>query len=238
MDLCDRKNLIKESALHNNYNGAMIYRLIDSDLIDNIIKKLGNRKIRSSIFKLSEKGYLTSEENFINTLSEFIDFFSYSFPTLQRKELFILNLLDEVVPPFLMSSYYCGDYMHVKYFNYNMKKLCVTNFYNGIKVVYDEYRDFFIDKNISTKIILTNKNIDNLFKLLQEFVLANCKFSDKIDRPMNCLFTDFKIYISDKYTAITAATKARAKEDYIIYYDELISRYNQSIDEVRKLLNR
>ena len=238
MDLLDRKNKLKEIALNNNYNGAMIYRLIDSDLIDNIIKKLGNRKVKSSMFKLSEKGYLTSEENFINTLSEFIDFFCYSFPTLQRKGLYVLKLLDEIVPSFLISNYYCGDYTHIKYFNYNMKKLCVLNFYSNIKVVYNEYSDFFIDKGISTKMILTSKNIDRLFKLLQEFVLTNCKFNDKIDRPMDCLFECFELYIDNKYMVVNDDTKAKAKEEYIIYYDELISNYNKKIDAVKKLLNK
>lgn len=239
MSINEKKEELKSLSLKEYPNGCMLYYLLDKGMIDHIVLKLKNNKVKSKYFVLSNKGYLTSEENFINTFMEFIDFFDSSFPTLKNKIIYISDVLEEKVPNFMINSYYFGDYDYIKYFDYNMKKICVENFYNNIKVVYDEHKDFFKSHGISNKMsLISRKNVDRLFELLQEFVW--CCYNLNYIRPLDYLFIYYNQYVKEYGTTGMSIVdkEKKAKEDFVIYYDELINNYIRNIEKLKAFLNK
>jgi len=235
MDINKHRQELMKISLNEYPYGTMIYFIIKSELVDDIIKKIKNGKIKSKYFKISNNGYITTDENFINTFYEFIDFFEKAFPPLYYKIRYIIILLDEKVPSFLLKDYYYEDYK-ITYFINEFKKLCIENFYENIKIIYNDFQSFWKKKKITRRMNLKNdENINKLFQLLQEMVWCNYRASQQ---DLSLLFTSYRIYVKDYGSNKIKPSKKEeiSKDNYISSYETLINNYNNNIESIAKIL--
>ena len=115
-----RKDKMLKIVFNGDYNSndAIIYKFLLKSTLDELIGKLNDKKtkcIKSTICNYTGKGFLTSEEQFLDLLNNFIARFKTDFYFLGSYEILILQLILEN-----------GKNDFIKYFKYN---IVIINFY-------------------------------------------------------------------------------------------------------------
>src|SRR5574344_259269 len=109
MNLNERKEELKQLALASKSNGAIIFQLINENVLDVVISKINDKKTNTVVTSLVKKGYLTGNEQFIDILSEFIYYYEKWFAPLSNKKVYIALILEKKSPKFLVCKNYWGD---------------------------------------------------------------------------------------------------------------------------------
>ena len=95
-----RKDKMFKIVFNGDYNSndAIIYKFLLKSTLDELIGKLNDKKtkcIKSIICNYTGKGFLTSEEQFLDLLNNFIARFKTDFYFLGSYEVLILQLILE-----------------------------------------------------------------------------------------------------------------------------------------------
>ena len=167
-----RKDKMLKIVFNGDYNSndAIIYKFLLKSTLDELIGKLNDKKtkcIKSTICNYTGKVFLTSEEQFLDLLNNFIARFKTDFYFLGSYEILILQLILEN-----------GKNDFIKYFKYNIEKYIVTAFYDNLKSVTevsDKVKYFLKEKGIKiNKISLRHHDdVSKLYKLLRELSVSN-----------------------------------------------------------------
>ncbi len=175
------KEALKSLALSKLKNGALIYQILESDVLDSLITKI------------------IDKDKFLDNLKNFISFFKYMFAPLNYYEASIIMLL-KTQPKFLVSKkkwnvnnfkkYYLKEFKvtcvtifkeNMQFIGYNIsnnvnelfnfyRKLIWSNFYyhHVIDILFVSYKDRLNNK--IKKVSLNNKSrIDNYNRLKKEY---------------------------------------------------------------------
>lgn len=176
---------MKEYALSTNYGcSGEIYKLLSSEVLHNLVKKIkrGNVKFISNL--LYEKGCITAEENFILILDKYIGYVRDNYLISHVELILILEeTLKNKYSKCLLSKK--SFYEHYDYYMYNFKLMFLYNFINNVKYLSDLDRDYqSIQK--ANKYINTNE-IKNI-KYLNEI---ECFFKGVINNRKNNIYNCF-----------------------------------------------
>lgn len=181
MSIKERKReLRKVIKTENNLNSAIILMMINDKKLDHVIESLDNEITPTNTTCLVRKGYLTSEEQFIDVLHHIMFRFNVDFWFLKKYGNTIIEtvLCYEDTIPLLLTKKYLGDNNFIPYYELEFKKICIINFYKILKFIdYTEIIQQFLD---DYKIDIQNFNInkiqdvDKLYNALRLICLCNC----------------------------------------------------------------
>lgn len=236
MNLNERKEELKQLALASKSNGAIIFQLINENVLDVVISKINDKKTNTVVTSLVKKGYLTGNEQFIDILSEFIYYYEKWFAPLSNKKVYIALILEKKSPKFLVCKNYWGDNNFIPYYQFNMKKVIVENMYDNIKFIYSEFSDFFKELGIEKRMSLNNiKSLDLLFSFIVGLVWCN--------------YDEYALfYVFDNYKNVIAEINnpSFSEQEKITYtyidfcskWEILIDNYQKRIEIVRIMNNK
>lgn len=242
------RNVRKEKMLKIVFNGdyssndALIYKFLVNSTLDKLIKKLEDGKtecIKSTICNYTRKGYLTSEEQFLDLVNNFIVTFKINFYFLGCHDTLILQIIleSEKNSDFLLSKNYWGNNDNIPYFKYNIKKYIITPFYDNLKSIVkisDNVEYFLKEKNIKiNKIDLKKeKDVNKLYELLRELSVCNpsawCSLF--LFRGLQDQIVEMKNEPNIEYRSI------KMLENYAIQYEIAIKNYYEKKDAIGILL--
>ena len=165
------KETLKSLALNKLKNGALIYQLLESEELDNIIKKV-NQKNR---------------ERFLDNLTNFIDYFNYVFAPLNYKEACIALVLNHEAN-FLLSKKK-WNIKNLKYYIKEYKKTILKAFLENMQFlgeidILNSPRNFEFFRELIWCNYYYNRVIDVLFvsykDRLNSKIVNNLKNKSKI----------------------------------------------------------
>lgn len=229
MSLAKRKDILKNKAINNFYNGPTLYKIINSGFINHIVKEINDKKTIPNVKSLVDHD-LNGNEQFLMIFNEFIHFIKKSFPTLNNLEINIRNILEDKVPEVLLCKYYWGDNNNIPYFNYRFKKLIVENFYNN--AIYISKKDSLAELNNIIKGLDLNSedDVNYLFNFLIKIVW--CNYDNQSN--LTFLFRNYKSYIKDLNSG---NNEESVYEHYCIQYKLLLDSYIKRENALEIILN-
>lgn len=126
------KRMKKHALLPHFGCSGEIYKLLSSEVLHNLIKKIdvGNIKLLSSI--VYKKGYISYEENFILLLDKYIGYVRDNYLISHNELIFILEetLKNKYSKCLLTKKSFYDNY---NYYVYNFKLMFLYNFVSNIK---------------------------------------------------------------------------------------------------------
>lgn len=227
----DKKKNILNNVFNNFYytNDALIYKFLKDGTLDKLINKINNRKTKCPTSNFAKKEYLTSEEQFLDVLNNFIIMFDKDFYFLGQYRTSILNIVlhfDENYK-FLLSKNYCRDNSFITYYEYSTKKYIITGFFNTIKLLYSKsylLQKLLSDEKINPKYLNLKKkeNVNKLYELLRKLALANAN-----EYHLFYIFNDLKQAINKKDIKNSNKKKESTIEKNIFHFEVIIYNYNK-----------
>ena len=223
-----RKDKMLKIVFNGDYNSndAIIYKFLLKSTLDELIGKLNDKKtkcIKSTICNYTGKGFLTSEEQFLDLLNNFIARFKTDFYFLGSYEILILQLILEN-----------GKNDFIKYFKYNIEKYIVTAFYDNLKSVTevsDKVKYFLKEKGIKiNKISLRHHDdVSKLYKLLRELSVSNHDTWSSL-----FLFSSLQKQILEMKDEIDIMDRSiRLLENYALQYEIAIKNYYRNKRQIK-----
>lgn len=191
-------------------NKFLILNLIESGRLDDMIDKISDDIVIVLKSPLVPDGFLSSYEQFISILDNFI---SYTLNIIQSFELLeeiVLNCLDN--SDILLSKKYYYDSENIEFYRLKFNTLIINIFYKNLLMLKGDIKEEldFINLNVDKiDIYVCNDNM-YLINILEEIVLVN-----KNDYKIMALF---RIVDDDKY------------DMYVDWYKMLLSRYIENIE--------
>ena len=223
-----RKDKMLKIVFNGDYNSndAIIYKFLLKSTLDELIGKLNDKKtkcIKSTICNYTGKVFLTSEEQFLDLLNNFIARFKTDFYFLGSYEILILQLILEN-----------GKNDFIKYFKYNIEKYIVTAFYDNLKSVTevsDKVKYFLKEKGIKiNKISLRHHDdVSKLYKLLRELSVSNHDTWSSL-----FLFSSLQKQILEMKDEIDIMDcSIRLLENYALQYEIAIKNYYRNKRQIK-----
>ena len=223
-----RKDKMLKIVFNGDYNSndAIIYKFLLKSTLDELIGKLNDKKtkcIKSTICNYTGKVFLTSEEQFLDLLNNFIARFKTDFYFLGSYEILILQLILEN-----------GKNDFIKYFKYNIEKYIVTAFYDNLKSVTevsDKVKYFLKEKGIKiNKISLRHHDdVSKLYKLLRELSVSNHDTWSSL-----FLFSSLQKQILEMKDEIDIMDRSiRLLENYALQYEIAIKNYYRNKRQIK-----
>ena len=151
-----KKDVIKVTkSLNNLMNKVMILDLLSNDKLDELINKLKEEKIKITHPTIFEKKYLTSYEQFLYVLDNFITYMIRVFNNVEIVYTMLPSLIKEN-NDILFSKYYFYTSYNTKKYLKGYNKMISYNFYNNCLILEKELTPFFNSLDIK----ITKLNID------------------------------------------------------------------------------
>lgn len=172
-----KKDVIEVTkSLNNLMNKVMILDLLSSDKLDELINKLKEEKIKITHPTIFEKKYLTSYEQFLYVLDNFITYMIRVFNNVEIVYTMLPSLIKEN-NDILFSKYYFYTSYNTKKYLKGYNKMISYNFYNNCLILEKELTPFFNSLDIK----ITKLNIDEysdsmkIVSILEEiyFIIRN-----------------------------------------------------------------
>ena len=232
-DISIRKQNVKNVLLTSNLqNIGNIWQLFNDNYLDKFINKLNDKTV--IIDSYLNKNYLTSEEQFLQMLDNYITFFNNKFTFVILREIILKLIFINNNNEFLLCKRYIGDNNQINYFNQNYILFTIETFYKNCQKLYN-----FLEKELNSIDININKiNIENnddakkIFDILIKLCIINKDNYDVI-----YLFKDIdNMNIHNYKNKITNSIY----DIYVVQWKNLIKNYHQNINflnEYQKFIN-
>lgn len=237
-----RKNKLMKLTLNSNLtNEATIYTLIKKGIIDHLIVKLNDIKTYTNSKSIVKKGYLTSEEQFLDILNNFISIYYQDFCYVGKyKELILENILrNDKKNMFFLCKHYWGDNEFIPYFNYNIKRFIIMGFYMNLKVLNKESEQIQTmlrqkRMKINNLCLSHTEDVNKLYNLL--ITIASCNSKEYC---LMYLFDDITIAINEienQYHYGDIKSKSITINHYVMQWERLIENYYNKKDIIIKII--
>ena len=241
LNIKDKRDKLEKLTLNMNVsNSGIIYQLLNSKSIDRLFKNITDEKTYIEGKSLIKKKYLNGDEQFIIVLNHFITFFEYHFPTISYKDLHIGFILEYINPEFLFCKKCCEDNETNDYYQLEMKKAIIYNFYDNIQYLYSENDRKFWDRVKIKKDMDLNNNecVEIIFNFLKKVAFANINEYSTI-----YLFDNYRSYLKKidpkgKNKTCENILKAfdETKKHYGLQYSSLLNNYIKKEDYLDKIM--
>jgi len=177
-----RKTRLKKLLNKNQHEySPLMYFLINNNKLDIVIDKMDDINIIPNTTCLVKKGYLTTEEHFLEVLYHVINSINTEFWTVRKKNTIIEYMLSHPnSSKLLLSKKYIGNNDFIPYYQHNIKKICIYGFCDILKFVHktETIVSFFKDNNVDIfNFNLTRKkDVDNIYEIL--ILICMCNYSE------------------------------------------------------------
>lgn len=173
MDLNTVKQICVDTEL---LRGPYIYKIIESGILDNQIKKIKYANVQTSMYSTFKDGITDTYNLFVLNLDKFLMFFDLNFILKNTEKFAALSYILESKYTKIFISTKDVNQMHFWYTK-QYKKLLIDNFFKTLKKIYSKNinkLNIIIDKAIDiNSMSLRNENdIDEIFEFLKD--LINC----------------------------------------------------------------
>lgn len=181
MNIIERKKTLKKIIEKDyNLNNAIILLLINSKKLDQVIQKINNKVTITNTTCIIKKGYLTSEEQFLDIIHHIINRFNTDFWFLKKYGNYIMEIIlcQRETIPLLLTKKYLGDNKYIPYYQLEFQKICIINFYKILKyidyteIIYTFLQDYKID--IQNFKLSNIHDVTKLYNTLRLICLCNC----------------------------------------------------------------
>ena len=167
-----------EKLILNNYTeiNIIIYFLLVNHKLDDIIDKLDEKEVILEQSSVVKKGYLTSEEQLLDTLKYIIDCFDNEFWFIKTNRNIIIDCLihSSKAQELIYSKKYVGDNQHLDYFFGLFQEIMIDNFKKILLYSTIDLQEIF-EKN-KIKDLDDKKEMNFLRQWLKRGELKNIKF--------------------------------------------------------------
>ena len=219
------KNVLLTSNLQNIGN---IWQLFNDNYLDKFINKLNDETVIINSYLDKNKNYLTSEEQFLQILDNYITFFNNKFTFVILREIILKLIFINNNNEFLLCKKYIGDNNQINYFKQNYILFTIETFYKDCQKLYN-----FLEKDLNSIDINIDKininNNDDAKKILD--ILINLCIINKNSYDIIYLFKDI-----DNNHKMTNSIY----DIYVVQWKNLIKNYHQNINflnEYQKFIN-
>lgn len=233
---------LKDEILKDTQNltyAYLILRILNRGTLDKLTSKITNTKTKVNVTTITNKNYLSGNEQFLSLLNNFIYHFKEDFYFLQSNFENIIEILlqNEKHNKYLLCKKYIGNNNYISYFSNNIKRLTVSGFYNNLKKLSKKselIKKFMKDNHINSRICLISNpsELETLYNLLKKISICNAKTSNNI-----MLFQDIKYYLNQTSNNIN---KEKLENNIYNYYikewELMINNYYEKIDAINILL--
>lgn len=237
----DRRKLMNITLDNDFSNDSLIYQLLKNKTLDSYIKILDKTKVHLKSNSIIKKGYLTAKEQFIDIVNNTIGYIDYDFFFLGKyKKIIIENIFSyKENNEYIFSKNYWGDNTHIPYFNYNIKRLVITGFYNNLKTlttISQEINFLLKNNNIVLKKVNLNleKDVDILYNLLKLLAICNSNNYCSI-----YLFSEFNTSVNKiqhMYKLNSDKSKEICLKQYITQWELFLKNYYTKKDALSCIL--
>lgn len=230
----EREKMMSLSLNGSYVNNAILYTLFKNKILDYYIKNISTKETIITPKSENKKKELNSNEQLLELLDNFVIRFSDEFYFIEKAKMIILEIIlnyhknDE----YLFSKKYLGNNDHIEYFNYTIKKLIVTGFYENIKLLHSHNQrinHLLKANNINYKKLNlnTHKSVNQLYNLLKKLAITNHKswfiiyLFEKIENYANSVSKNFEM---EKEKAMSITIKY-----YVSQWDMIFDNYERKI---------
>lgn len=186
--LRERKEQLLKDVLESNKIGTSqnlcIYNLIKNGYLDETIKKLDNKSVKSNV---DSNDVYTANEQFLCLLNRLVNMIADDFIVGSNinitTQLILEGCKQEYLDEYLLCKYYIGDNNYINFFIYQLTRIEISNFYHNLKNYIDtRIISYLIKEKIDIqKLDISNeKHIQKIKKLLKKICLAN--FEDSFEK--------------------------------------------------------
>lgn len=182
-----------EKLILNNYTeiNIIIYFLLINHKLDNIIEKLDDKEVTLNQISVVKKGYLTSEEQLLDTLKYIIDCFDNEFWFIKTNRNIIIDCLinSPRAKELIYSKKYIGDNQYIDYFFELFQNIMIDNFKKILLYSTIDLQEIFKKNKIKNL-----NDVKNVYRLLKLICLCNCTSYNLIylfDNHINTTGKDF-----------------------------------------------
>ena len=160
-----KNKLIKQTKKINIGNSLLIFKIIESGILDSSIKKIGGVPIYSNNKPVLKKDYVDSYNHY------FYDNFNYNIDS----EYEIIAACLKNNSDILLCNKYVFDNDNIKYYRREYDKIIVSNFYYNICTFKEELNEYFEDFSVKVdKLNIDDANdIEKLLNILKVIYLYN-----------------------------------------------------------------
>lgn len=228
-----RKKEILNLVLESEYNDTcMIYQLVSSGNLDNIICKITDELVYDNM-SFYNKDFFTANEQFLNLLSNLISYFNDEFAIIGNYRKKILSFLFENQnPEFLLCKKYWGNNDHLNYFKIEIKKFIIYGFQKNIQKMYYPFKEEFNRADIYYNMDLNDINeVNKIYKLLID--MSWCTYKEF---GLPYLFYDFDIYSNPNLEGkVSPVPNFALLQHYKLHWKYLLSVYDKKKNLIAEL---
>lgn len=170
-----KNKLIKQTKKINIGNSLLIFKIIESGILDSSIKKIGGVPIYSNNKPVLKKDYVDSYNHYVYVLDNFIHYFYDNFNYNIDSEYEIIAACLKNNSDILLCNKYVFDNDNIKYYRREYDKIIVSNFYYNICTFKEELNEYFEDFSVKVdKLNIDDANdIEKLLNILKVIYLYN-----------------------------------------------------------------
>ena len=229
-----KKEELKEEILNTTSKyDYLILKLINENKINELINNINNRKTKINVTSLYKKKYLTANEQFLYLLNNTIYYFKEQFYFLNNNIDLIITILlqNKKNTKYLLCKKYIGKNSNIPFYDKNIKKLIINNYYNNLKTL---SKESLIIKNYRKEHnLLTEKEINTIYNNLLELSLCNATYLNNI-----LLFENINNHINETTKVFKVKNiDSQIKQHYLKEYEKMINNYYEKKEYINKIIN-
>ena len=229
-----KKEELKEEILNTTSKyDYLILKLINENKINELINNINNRKTKINVTSLYKKKYLTANEQFLYLLNNTIYYFKEQFYFLNNNIDLIITILlqNKNNTKNLLCKKYIGKNSNIPFYDKNIKKLIINNYYNNLKTL---SKESLIIKNYRKEHnLLTEKEINTIYNNLLELSLCNATYLNNI-----LLFENINNHINETTKVFKVKNiDSQIKHHYLKEYEKMINNYYEKKEYINKIIN-
>lgn len=232
---------LKKELINNDFSYSyLIVNMLNKGTLNQLIDKITNTNTKVKVTTITKKNYLSSDEQFLSLLNNFICIFKEDFYFLQNNSDYIIEILlqNEKYTKYLLSKIYIGNNKYIHYFSKNIKKLIIYGFNNNLNNLSKKsliINKFIKDNNINIKKrMISIKEIEKSYNILLKLSICNAKELNNYQ-----LFEDVNYYIEQTLKNIKINPKKiieSIEQNYIKNWEFMINKYYEKKEAINILL--
>ena len=229
-----KKEQIKiDSLKKGKITGAILYQLVDSGKLDELIKRLSTEKVIHNTKCLHGKSYFTYSEQFVSIFENFMCTFERDFISLGTHKTIVLeNLFENSNPDFLLSKKYWGNNDYIDYYRKSIFKFITYGFYKNINLMYGDLNKQFKALEIEENIDLDKDN--NLVGLYNQLILLSWASKNCFNRSL--LFLDYEKYCNGINKNVDDKIRNATLDFYLVQWEIMLEKYVNNRETILKML--
>ena len=207
-----KKNMLKMVISSKNIlNKSFIIRFLLDDTLDSYIERLDEEDVLIGIDSFIKKGFLTSEEQFISILDNFITYFFDIVSDVNFGENVFKVCINTKVWDIFLDKKYFYDNDNMEYFYYHFNLIIIDSFYHNLNLLKNDliYELDSLSLDMNRFYIKRKSDVKKIVTLLSDICFVNKNRSymlfslfNRMDRSRELALNHFEILFSNYFKNI------------------------------------